>query len=284
MKAQERSTTQENRRGFVRHCFGMGASLAAIPVWSNQAVGSGKVQSPNGLIVPEMGEYERILSHTNKMHVLGNPRSWSLVTQGLHPFHPERTVVLPSGTHSLYGDRCGTDLRRKIDEQIDVEYNGIEGVDPKKWFPDSKRESIYWIMDAMTGHYGVPYLEHWVVGLAVREILGQTAFCGMGLAHQYQRGGDVPIDNPPVDWWLFLYPNGYDWGSLDEQPIFAVMAHVVQNNPSNRFWTDLYPVWGLTQQICRTVPDWRQVAEMGRVGACLHLNGIAAQCLANKPQ
>ena len=246
MKAQERSMTQKNRRGFVRHCFGMGAGLAAIPALGDRAVGSGRVQSPNGLMVPGMSEYERILSHTDCMHVLGNPRSWSLVTQGLHPFHPQRVVMLPN--HS-YGDRCGRDLRSKFDAQIDADYSTIKGVDPQKWFPTSKRESIYWMMDAMCGHYGVSYLEDWVVGLAEREILSSSADQGMGMAHQYQRGGEVPVDNPPNDWWLFMSPTGYDWGALDDKPIFAVIAHVAQH-PA--YYSSMFPLWVLAQDLWRT--------------------------------
>jgi hypothetical protein len=280
MKALTRSTTQKNRRGFVRQCFGAGASLATIPVWSSQAVGSAKAQTPNRLIMPQTTEYERILSQTNRMHVLGNPRSWSLVTQELHPFAPERVVVM--GRHK-YGDRCGRDLRRTIDEQIDVAHDDILGVDPTRWFPDNKRESIFWMMDAICGHYGVPYLEQWVVGLAVRKILGSTAGEGIGLAHQYQHGvGEVLLDNSPVDWWLFLYPEGYDWGALDEQPIFAIMCHVVQHDPSNRFWSDLYPIWALTGRIWRAIPDWSHVAQMGQVSACQHLNRITARCVAEQ--
>jgi hypothetical protein len=298
MKAQERSTTQENRRGFVRQCLGFGASLAAIPVANSQAVGSEKAQSSAGSIVPGMSEYERILSHTDCMHVLGNPRSWSLVAEGLHPFHPQRVVILPDHP---YGIRCGSDLRAKIDAQIDVDYNLMvernaeyiakqrlieEEVDPQKWFPSSKRESIYWMMDAMCGHYGVgvEYLEHWVVGLAQREILGSSAWLGMGLAHQYQRGGEVPVDNPPNDWWLFLSPDGYQWGSLDDEPIFANIAHVAQQ-PA--YYDSLWPLWVLTQDVWGLgldrccAADWKQVAQMGRVDACRHLNKIAAQFLAN---
>jgi hypothetical protein len=262
----------ENRRGFARRCFGVGASLVALPTGSSQALESGKVESPSGLI--GMSEYERILSHTNSMHVLGNPRSWSLVSHGLHPFAPERVVVF--GQHN-YGDRCGSDLRRQIDKRIDVEFRHKEGFD-KKSFPESKRESIFWMMDAMCGHYGVPYFEHWVVGLAKREILASTAWRGSGMAHQFQRGGQVPIDNPPYDWWLFLWPEGQEWAAIDEQPVFAIVAHVARNNKSCGL---MLPLWVITEAIRKTVPDWSLVAQMGRVGACRHLNRITAQCLAN---
>jgi hypothetical protein len=135
------------------------------------------------------------------------------------------------------------------------------------------------MMDSMCGHYGVPYLEQWVTGLAWREIFGQSAYGGVGLAHQYQQGGPVPVDNPPFDWWLFLHPEGCDWGALDDEPIFAIICHVAKySRPS---WVML-PVWTLTQRIWKTIPNWSQVAQMGRLGACRHLNGITAQCLANK--
>ena len=180
--------------------------------------------------------------------------------------------MLPS---HAYGDRCGRDLRRKIDEQIKVEYGRREGCH-KRWFPESKRESIYWIIDAMCGHYGVPYFEQWVVGLARREILGSSAWFGMGMAHQYQGGGLVPVDNPPVDWWLFLFPEGIDWAAMDEHLVFAVIAHVAQNDASYRA---MLPQCVLAQSLLRT--DWSHVAQMGRVDACRHLNWITAQRLAD---
>jgi hypothetical protein len=263
---------RENRRGFVRHCFGAGASLAALPSASSQTLESGKVQSPNGFV--GMSEYERILSHTENMHILGNPRSWSVVSEGIHPFAPERVVVMSQRT---YGYRCGSDLRRQIDKKIEIEFAHMEGFD-KKSFPESKRESIYWMMDAMCGHYAVPYLEHWVVGLAGREILASTAWRGSGMAHQYQRGGELPVDNPPYDWWLFLFPEGIEWAAMDDQPVFAVIAHVARNNKSCGL---MLPLWVLTEAIRKTVPDWSHVAQTGRVAACRHLNWITAQCLAN---
>jgi hypothetical protein len=229
-----------------------------------------------------MSEYERILSHTDSMHVLGNPRSWSLVTQGLHPFAAERVGVLPSDDRIRHHDRCGWNLRRHIDARIKAEFGHMEGHDPKR-FPESKRESIYRIVDTMIGHHGAwAQFEEWVVGMAGREILGSTALCPCGLAHEYQRGGRVHVDCPPVDWWLFLFPGGIDWAALDGEPVYAVMTHVFGNNPSAQSWRGMYPTWVLAQEILRTFPDWSQIAQMGRSGACRHLNRIVGQCLANQ--
>jgi hypothetical protein len=229
-----------------------------------------------------MGEYEQILSHTDSMHNLGNPRSWSLVSRGLHPFAPERVAVLPTDERIRYHDRCGKEARRGIDERIRRECGHLEGHDPRR-FPESKRESIYWIVDTMTGHYGAgSQFEEWVVGMAGREILGSTALCPCGLAHEYQRGGRVPVDCPPVDWWLFLFPGGIDWAALDEEPVYAVMTHVFGNDPSAPSWWGMYPVWVLAQGVLKADPDWSQIAQMGRVEACRRLNGIVAQCLAKE--
>ena len=259
---------QEHRRGFVRKIFGVGASLA-VPAWSKQA--SGKIQVPEATITTALTEYEHILSHTNNMHVFGHPRSWSLVTQGFHPFTPERVVVM---RQREYFDRGGRDLRRQIDKQIEVEFGHMEGFN-KKYFPDSKRESIYWMIQAMCGHYGVPYFEQWVVGLAGLEIRCSTGRFGMGMAQQYQSGGQVPVDNPPVDWWLFLFPEGIDWASMDDLPVYAVIAHVAHLDASYRA---MIPICFFTESLRRT--DWSQVAHMGRVDACRYLNRITAQCLA----
>ena len=47
---------------------------------------------------------ERILDRTDCMQVLGNPLLCRSSPKCFHPFHPQRTVILPD--HS-YGDRCG---------------------------------------------------------------------------------------------------------------------------------------------------------------------------------
>src|SRR5690348_15885605 len=121
---------RNNRRGFVRQCFGVGAGLAAIPHPSRCGATAHFTHSP-------VSAMEQALSATGSMDVLGNPRSWSLVSRGLHPFMPERTAILPPALRPdrggfQYGDRCGRDLRRQIDEQIELEFGQMDGF-RKKW-------------------------------------------------------------------------------------------------------------------------------------------------------
>ena len=91
------------------------------------------------------------------------------------------------------------------------------------------------------------------------------------------------MDNPPFDWWLFLYPEGYDWGSLDEEPVFAIICHVAQHEYTYGSYMAMLPLWVLAQNLWRELEDWGEVARMGRVGACRHLNGVAARCLTDIP-
>ena len=83
-------------------------------------------------------------------------------------------------------------------------------------------------MDLITGHYRVPeFFEDWVVGLAQRESLGSSYH-----ERALEPGPSVPgrhrapVDCPPVDWWLFLFPDGIDWAALDEEPVHALIGHV----------------------------------------------------------
>jgi hypothetical protein len=106
MKLQ-RSAGSENRRAFVHDCLGLGATFAAAPAGSSQGPEFDETPSSRESAEPGMSEYERILSHTGSMPVLGNPRSWSFVSRGLHPFAPERVAVLPTNERIRYLDRCG---------------------------------------------------------------------------------------------------------------------------------------------------------------------------------
>jgi hypothetical protein len=234
------------------------------------------------------------------MDVVGRPRSWSVVSRGFHPFSPGRIVVLRTGSgHSWwgggYGDRCGRPARRRIDAQIDVEIDETiqrtrrinPGYEPESsWFPDSKRESIYWIMDVMANRYGDrSRFEPWVVGLAGRELLGVEAFQGCALAHQFQhKGGAVTVECPPVDWWLFLFPGGIDWSALDDEPIFAVIAHVARDSEYASYGPHMRSTWALAERVwCAVDGDWAWIARMRRVEAARHLNPLVARLLDTLP-
>ena len=290
MKNKTESRGSEgSRRSFFQRCLGAGAVLAVGPPGHAGASGVlGHLHLP-GASAPGLEEYERIMGRTGLMDVVGRPRSWSVVSRGFHPFCPERIVVLPS--RGGYGDRCGLRARRRIDGKIDEMIEESRRLNPGYyppggWFPDSKRESIYRIMDAMTDHYGDrSRFEAWVVGLAWRELLGSTAWRGCGMAHQFQHdGGEVPVDCPPVDWWLFLFPGGIGWSALDDEPVFAVIGHVARDGEHARSGSGMLPTWALAERVWNAVDrDWARVARLGRVEAAWHLNPLVARLLDTFP-
>jgi hypothetical protein len=230
---------------------------------------------------PALSEYERILSQTDRLDILGVPRSWSVVRQGFHPFAPERIAVLPSGERLRHPMHRSLDVRCRIEDRI-AEYRAGFAHGAAS-LPPEKLESYFWVMDRLTSHYRIPEVfEDWVVGLAMRESLGSTALGGhWGVVHQYQGRHVAPVDCPPVDWWLFLFPGGIDWDSLDEEPVHALIGHVGRRAYGEGAGLMLN-AWCLMSAIMRAVDDARPVSRMGRVAAACHLNRIAAQCLEKK--
>ncbi len=264
-----------SRRGFFTRTLGVGLGLGAA-----ESLLTGRAHTSVVPLDPALAEYERILSQTDSLEILGVPRSWSVIRQGFHPFAPERVAVLPSGKRLRHP--CGLGDRRRIEDRI-AEYRAGFPYDPGP-LPPEKLESCFWAMDLITGRYRVPeFFEDWVVGLAQRETLGSSYMNGhWSLVHQYQGGHRAPVDCPPVDWWLFLFPDGIDWEALDEEPVHALIGHVGRRPFSEDSGGLMLNVWSLTSAIVSAVGDARSVSRMGRVAAACHLNRIAARCLEKR--
>lgn len=258
------------RRNFLGVSLGLGASASLV----RRAEGGVIRATSSGTTEPEgfasTGDVEEMLSKIDRMDVLGFPCNWAVVRDGFHPFAPERVEVWPSGGR-LNFDRCDFTLRREIDRKIEELYadSSSQGYP----IPGEKRESLYQMIDRWTGYYDRPDLfERWVRGLAGRESLASTSFGGhCGLAHQYDRVGGVRVDRPPVDWWLFLFPQGIDWGCLSGKPTYALLGHVGRV-PWVQAIGFMNRVWCLAERLIGSVEDWPKVSRMGRVDAARHLN------------
>lgn len=179
-----------SRRGFFTRTLGVGLGLGAA-----ESLPPGRAHATVVPLDPALAEYERILSQSDSLEILGVPRSWSVVRHGFHPFAPERVAVLPSGKRLRHP--CGLETRRRIEDRI-AEYRAGFPYNPGPLSPE-KLESCFRAMDLITGHYRVPeFFEDWVVGLAQRESLGSSYLSGhWSLVHQYQGGHRAPVDCPP---------------------------------------------------------------------------------------
>jgi len=79
-----------------------------------------------------------------------------------------------------------------------------------------------------------------------------------------------------VDSWLFLSPEPIDWGSLDDLPIFALVAHVSPINSHDQrgkmhvAWED---AWKLLRIVAET-DSWPRLARRGPLDVIRRLNGL----------
>ena len=272
-----RPCRETNRRGFFTGTLGLGLGLGT----AGPLTVPGRAHADVAPYGPALTSYERILSQTDRLDILGMPRSWSVVRQGFHPFAPERIAVLPSGERLRHPIRRSGDVRRRIEDRIAECRAGFAHGAAE--LPPEKLESFFWVMDLFTSHYQTAEVfEDWVVGLAGRESLGSSAIGGhWGVVHEYQGRHDAPVDCPPVDWWLFLFPDGIDWASLAEEPVHALIGHVGRR-PYLEECGLMLAAWSLTATITKAVDDARPVSRMGRVAAARHLSQIAAECLEKR--
>jgi len=193
---------------------------------------------------------------------LGIPRSWWHVHQGLHPFSPERVLVInrrPSAWQYK-------DLKARLLEK---------GYGTDISFSEEKLDYALWIMHTLSKYYGVPeYFEDWATKLAARESLGLAmGTCShWGLVHQFQERGDlqsVRTQNGLVDWWLFMIPHGVDFQSLDSLPTHVLFGCMDANGCPCRELECL-------ELIARLISDLKDhfvaLAQMDRLAAARWLN------------
>ena len=272
-----RPRRETNRRGFFTGTLGLGLGLGTAGPLTVPGRAHADV-APHG---PALTSYERILTQTDRLDILGVPRSWSVVRQGFHPFAPERIAVLPSGERLRHPMSRHFGNRSRIEARI---------AEVRKEFPDSpadlppeKLESCLWAMDLITSHYRIPEVfEDWVVGLAGRESFGSSTMGRhWGLIHQYQGGHGAPVDSPPLDWWLFLFPGGIDWASPGGESVHALIGHVGRR-PYLEELGLMLRAYSLAQSIAVAVKDASLVSRMGRIDAARYLNRIAAEYLEKR--
>jgi hypothetical protein len=89
----------------------------------------------------------------------------------------------------------------------------------------------------------------------------------MGVLTQWQPRDPVAGVGSPVDWWLFLSPKLIEWGSLDDVPIHALIAHVSRTDYWSRltamlgYWSDA----SYLARICDESDFWPRLARLNPV-------------------
>jgi hypothetical protein len=89
----------------------------------------------------------------------------------------------------------------------------------------------------------------------------------------------------PVDWWLFLFPNGIEWDSLDDEPVYGMIGHVFLPNHVEMAALKL-KAYQLTSGIGREVMSsggWRAIARLDGEVAARKVNLAVRRCIAKPP-
>jgi len=274
------------RRSFLRWPMATGLGLRSVlPAWASDKPSFEPPYSPN--------EFERVFASCDTFDVLGRPRFWPLVREGFHPISPERVIVIAdmggdgwSGRDRRQEDR----LRASLSEPLDV-ISWCGSPIGRSHLAAEKLSLIFRLVRAMTDHYQAPHLfPGWATGLAKREALGSTGMGhGFGLLHQFQDDGLVRLTNAPVDWWLVLFPDGAEWESFDDQPVFGMIGHVFpahhRDVPGLAMRT-----WELTYRVAGHVANsldggsWARIARMDRIAAARAVNRATLLALRSRCQ
>ena len=184
-----------------------------------------------------------------------------------HPFSPARTVVLPRRL-----GRRHRAARRTIERR--VEELAADGL----WrLPAPKTDALLQVADAVTEYYGIgDRLEAWADRIPVQESFAAQSAEHAGMLNHWQPAEPVPGAGWPLDWWLFLSPKPIDWDSLDDLPIFALVAHVspsdsyAQRGKMHVAWEH---AWKLMRMVAETDP-WPRLARRGPRDVTRRLNGL----------
>lgn len=186
--------------------------------------------------------------------------SWPAERDYFHPFAPERVVIL---------NRGGLGSPHWIREKLSQKKSHLAELSIEKF------DLLITVVKILTDYYRVPqYFEGWADRLVKRERLGSTGIGGgLGIVHEFQakRPGQLvrTVVNPPVDWWLFLLPEGTDYDSVDEKPVFALIGDVANQLSS----AIALRILELTTRLNRRIDTgWETIASMDRVSAARFLN------------
>ena len=186
------------------------------------------------------------------------------------PFSPVRTVVLPRRL-----GRPHVPARRVIERRVEE----LAAMDLFR-LPEPKIDALLQVAAAVTSHYGLAdRLPIWAERVPVQEAFTPGSYQYAGYLNHWQPWEPVPGARDPVDWWLFLSPRPIDWGSLDDLPVHALIAHVAPEDYRQQMRAMLQ-AWEQASGLIGLVADsdlpWPAVSRMRPAAAVRHLNAIAS--------
>jgi hypothetical protein len=213
-----------HRRSFLANVLGSAAAAHSVANFGDSEPDTSLGQWQSQVDLARV-RYEELFRASQQLwSQMGVPNSWSIVKEAFHPVAPQRVVTMTAqSVQDVWaqvdgGNSLGCAIRAEVSRW------------PGGSLAEEKVHACVAIVTAMATHYCVPErIGPWAIALCQREALAATAICpGFGLAHQFQRPlrERTRLDTPPVEWWLFLFPQGLNWGSYDENPVYCVTSAI----------------------------------------------------------
>lgn len=267
----EPSVMTTERRQFLQNMIGT-ISAMAMPDCLKASAGAKDDSPPDWQM-----EYEQTLLSSHDQKLFGIPKSWSCVRRGLHPFSPERTLILRRPLHP--GDQ-----EFEVAQQIGRRWDETGS--------SKDTEAILRIVQAasvLTQVYGVPErTAEWAGRLLVWlfDYYSSVAQNHHWLAPSSWQGFSqrIKTSNGIVDWWLILIPQGFEFPSLDGTRVHALITPVFTEpyKPlcSIEFWYFMAKAIGNSLDEPAPIDStWIDISRLDRKSACLSINQRIARNL-----
>lgn len=224
--------------------------------------------------------FEQSLMASDDRELLGIPKSWQCVRQGLHPFSPERTLILPS---QAYDDSLQVELAQQIGRRWDdagasqdsetilriVQAASVltQVYDVRERAEDWARRLLAWLFEFYSS---VAQDHQWVAPLSWQG-----------------HGQEVKTSNGIVDWWLILIPQGVEVSNIDGTRLHTLITPIYTEVGKPRlpveFWHFMTRAIGLQPQVFGEAQSidttWLNLSQMDPKSACLFLNQRVAHNL-----
>ena len=230
-------------------------------------------------------DHEHFFANCRHWQALGRPHDWSIVRAGLHPFSPDRVVIIPDDTRHLFWGHSMREAKASVTEA----HQRRHGLSENTFFDNfcklcesEKGTTCLKIMKVLSDYYQAPeaFID-WATGLVSRESLGSSGIgLHVGLVHEFQRATPITTRNSPVDWWLFQAPEGMDFQSLDEKPVHLLFG-IALSIPGGMVKLNALCALSDLIQACHS-NDAITVSRMDRLSACRYLNRRVAEAVGSR--
>jgi hypothetical protein len=235
--------------------------------------------------LPRLSMYDKAMAASTELELLGLPRSWWHVHYGLHPFSPERTLIvpdLPQFTRLGYQPGKIGSLVQRIKDHLD---------DGEAHYTEQGICQVIYASSILTQTYQVPkQLDDWSRRMAwflFRPLCCRWPNEPHWFCSASQGRGPMNTVNGVVDWWLILIPGGISIPGANEvktrvliTPVFSNFGLPCHYEEFRRFMAKVLPFPAqLGPDNPSLDPAWLLESSIDRMSACLHLNQRIAQSL-----